>query len=372
MEESMSAYLIKSSGRLATTLAVSALFLTAACGPGIPIKFPQFPDGTAGTRLKQTLDGKKRVAVVAKEIPPAIQRSMRAGLAEEWSDTIRASMKSALEDYGYYTILDVDSRNARYNELARSQTGLTNYQLSIGQELQVDHLFFVNMTALPRVECKTEMVTDSVAAASAALQLAMAANGRDVKMSNQSTTRPTGVLYLTVFVEGKLVNVETGRSVSTSTTEPFKLQNQAGNPECPSELQAFDGALKQAAKKIADKLSPKVMTFKLPIEDGVDDVKGGDKKLVQQYLADGISWVEAGDMEQAVKSWEMAVDESGGSSSAAFWNLAIAKFAAGDVQEADQLFQRAFQAGGPKFMDGSKRTTYALFKKEKQRIEEEQ
>ena len=368
----MTAYLIKSSGRrLATTLAVSAFFLTAACGPGIPIKFPQFPDGTAGTRLKQTLEGKKRVAVVAKEIPPAIQRSMRAGLAEEWSDTIRASMKSALEDYGYYTILDVDSRNARYNELARSQTGLTNYQLAIGQELQVDHLFFVNMTALPRVECKTEMVTDSVAAASAALQLAMAAKGQDVKMSNQSTSRPTGVLYLTVFVEGKLVNVETGRSVSTSTTEPFKLQNQAGNPECPSELQAFDGALKQAAKKIADKLSPKVHTVKLPIEDGVDDVKGGDKKLVQQYLADGINWIEAGDMEQAVKSWEMAMEESGGSSSSAFWNLAVAKFAAGEVDEADQLFQRAFQAGGPGFMDSTKRATYALFKKEKQRIEEE-
>lgn len=367
----MSAYLIKSSGRLATTFAVSVLFLTAACGPGIPIKFPQFPDGAAGTRLKQTLDGKKRVAVVAKEIPPAIKRSMRAGLAEEWSDTIRASMKSVLEDYGYYTILDVDSRNARYNELARSQTGLTNYQLAIGQELQVDHLFFVNMTALPRSECKTEMVTDTVAAASAALQLAMAANGRDVKMNNQSTSRPTGVLYLTVFVEGKLVNVETGRSVSTSTTEPFKLQNQAGNPECPSELQAFDGAMKQAAHKIAHKLSPRVYTVKLPIEDDVDDVKGGNKKLVQQYLADGIKWIEAGDMEQAVKSWEMAMEESGGSSSAAFWNLALAKFASGDVDEADQLFQRAFQAGGPGFLDSSKRSTYALFKKEKQRIEEE-
>lgn len=365
----MSAYFIKRSGRVAAFLA--AVLLTSACGPGIPVKFPKFPEGTAGTRLRQTLEGKKRVAVVARDIPPIIKRSMKAGLAEEWSDTIRASMKSVLEDYGYYTIVDLDSRNARYNELARSQTGLTSAQLAIGQELQVDLLFFVNMTALPRAECKTEMVTDSVAAASAALQLAMAAQGSDVKMSNQSTSRPTGVLYLTVFVEGKLVNVETGRSVSTATSEPFRLQNEAGNPECPSELLAFDGALKQAANKIADKLSPKVLTVKLPVEDRVDDVKGGDRKLVKQYLVDGINWIEAGDMEQAVKSWEMAVDESGGSSSAAFWNLAIAKFAAGDVSEADQLFQRAFQAGGPKFLNSSKRATYALFKKEKQRIEEE-
>ena len=368
----MEIFKLKETGRgLGAILAVFLISLAVGCGPGIDIKFPRFPDGATGTRLKQTLEGKKRVAVVAKELSPYLKNSMQAGLATEWSGTIRAAMKSALEDYGYYTILDVDSRNARYDELARSQSGLTNAQLAIGQEFQVDHLFYVNMTAMPRVECKQEMVTDAVASASAALQLAMAASGRDVKMNNQSTSSPTGVLYLTVFVEGKLVNVETGRSISTTTTEPYKLQNQAGNTQCPSELDAFDKALKQAASKIADKLSPKVESVRLPVEDSVDDVKGGDKTLVKQYLADGINWVDAGDLEQAVKSWEMALEESGGSSSAAFWNLAIAKFAAGEVADADQLFQRAFQAGGPKFLDSSKRTAFSLFKIEKKRIEDE-
>lgn len=369
----MSSNSIRLSGRrLVIVLATCALLLAASCGPGIPIKFPQFPDGTAGTRLRKTLEGKKRVAVVAKEISPHIRRGLRAGLADEWSETIRASMKSVLEEYGYYTIVDVDSRNARYDELARSQTGLTNYQLSIGQELQVDHLFFVNMMALPRSECKIEMVTDSVAMASAALQMAAAASNQDVKVDTQSTSRPTGVLYLTVFVEGKLVNIETGRSVSVVATEPYRLENQAGNRQCPSELQAFDGALKQAAKKIADRLSPRVRTYTLPIEDSVDDVSVGDKGLVQLYLEDGIKWVEAGDMEQAIRSWELALEESGGTSGAALWNLAVAKFAAGEVDEAEQLFNRALRAGGAGFLDSSKRSAYTLFKAEKKRIEEEQ
>lgn len=348
------------------------LIFLSSCGAGIPVKIPKFPQGNEGTRLKAALDGKKRVAVVAKELSPYIARSMDASLAAEWSDTIQAKMKSALEEYGYYTMVDVDSRNSRYNELARSQTGFSTNQLAIGQELQADHLFFVNMTAIPRVECKTEMVTDAMAVGKMALQLALATNKNNRGNSNVDTpAQPTGVLYLTVFVEGKLVNIETSRSVSYMNTEPFRLENSAGNQQCPSELVAFDQAMKQATEAIAKKLSPKVNVVKIPLEDSVDNLKGGDKNLVSAYLKDGINWIEAGDLEEAGKSWELANEESGGSSSAALWNLAVLKFATGEMGDADQLFQRALQAGGPSFLSASKRGIYALFKVEKKRIEEE-
>lgn len=352
-------------------LFLGVLLFLSSCGTGIPIKIPKFPQGNEGTRLKAALDGKKRVAVVAKELSPYITRSLNASLATEWSDTIRAKMKSALEEYGYYTMVDVDSRNARYNELAQSQTGLSTTQLAIGQELQSDHLFFVNMTAIPRTECKIEMVTDALAVGKMALQLALA-NNKNSKSTNVDTpSQPTGVLYLTVFVEGKLVNIETGRSVSYMNTEPFRLENSAGNQQCPSELMAFDQALKQSTEAIAKKLSPKVNTVRIPLEDSVANLKGGDKNLVTEYLKDGINWVEAGDLEEAGKSWEMANEESGGTSSSALWNLAVLKFATGDMNEADQLFQRALTAGGPSFLSTSKRGIYALFKVEKKRIEEE-
>lgn len=342
------------------------------CKTTIPLKFPKFPEDTQGKKLKSVLEGKKKVAVIAKELPPAVQRGLdKRGLASEWKETIRAAMKTTLEEYGYYNVIDVDSRNQRYEELARTQTGLTRNQLNLGQEFAVDHLFFVNMTAVPRVECKIEMLKDLVAATSAALQLAMAASGQNVKTDNTTVSRPTGVLYLTVFVEGTLVNVETGKSISYSVQEPYRLENEVGNTQCPSELVAFNKALEQATKKIADKLSPRVITVPLPLEEEDEKVQAGDQKIINSLLKDGIKWVEAGDVEQAINSWQSALDESGGTSASAYWNLAIAKWYMGDMEQAQKYFDQATQIGGPGFIETSKRKIIALFKQEKKRMEEE-
>jgi tetratricopeptide (TPR) repeat protein len=348
------------------------IILFLRCGVSIPIKFPKFPDGTEGKKLKQVLEGKRKVGVVAKELPPAVRRGLdRYGLASEWQETIRAAMKTTLEEYGYYIVVDIDSRSQRYDELARSQTGITRNQQALGQELNVDHLFYVNMTAVPRVECKIELLKDAAAAAAAALQLAMAAAGAEVKTDNTTISRPTGVLYLTVFVEGTLVNVETGRSISYSVQEPYRLENQVGNQECPSELVAFNEALKNATKKIADRLSPRVVTEKIPLEEKDKEIEIGDKKTVELLLQDGIKWIEAGDIEQAIKSWDAALEESGGTSKAALWNLAVAKWYQGDLEKAQKYFDQVTKMGGTKFIDSKKRQAIAIFKIEKKRIEEE-
>ncbi len=343
------------------------------CKATVPIKFPKFPEDTQGKKLRQVLEGKKKVAVIAKELSPSVKRGLdRYGLASEWSETIRAAMKTTLEEYGYYQVVDIDSRNQRYNELARTQTGITKIQKALGQEMAIDHLFYVNMTAVPRVECKIELLKDAVAAATAALQLAMAASGADVKTDNTTISMPTGVLYLTVFVEGTLVNIETGRSISYSVQEPYRLENQVGNTQCPSELVAFNEALKSSTKKISDKLSPKVITVPIPLEEKDKKVEIGDKETINQLLADGIKWIEAGDVEQAVQSWENALEESGGSSKSALWNLAIANWYQGDMEKSQKYFDQIMKQGNSSFMDTTKRKVYAIFKQEKKRLEEEQ
>ncbi len=346
------------------------------CTTTIPIRFPKFPEDVQGKKLRDVLDGKKKIAVVAKDLPPAVRVVLdRRGLASEWRETIRSAMKTILEEYGYYAVIDIDSRSQRYEELARTQTGITRKQLALGQEFAVDHLFFVNMTALPRVECKIEMLTDPLAVSIVALQLAMAASDKDTNVkTNQPVALPTGVLYLTVFVEGTLVNVETGKSLSYSVQEPYRLENQVGNVQCPSELVAFHNALESATKKIADKLSPKVVTINLPLEKDDDMVKIDDKetkKTINILLKDGINWVKAGDIEQAIQSWQSALDESGGTSPSAYWNLAIAKWYLGDMEQALKYFEQASLRGGPKFLNSEKRKVIALFKQEKKRMEEE-
>lgn len=360
--------------RLLPVASAAALLITmgVGCGSYVNIRYPKFPDGEVGSRLRSTLDNKKRVGVIARAIPAGMMNTLRReGLATEWSETMLATMRTALEDYGYYTLVDVESRKQRYDELANSQTGMTSMQLAIGQELQVDHLFFVNMTAIPRVECKIENVVDKFAAAAAAADAIMAARNRRPGGSTQPVSKPTGVLYLTVFLEGKLVNIETGRSSSFSTSDPLRAENQPGNTDCPSQLGAFSSALKMAAKKIADRLSPRVMERRVVLEDSVDEIKSGDKKVIEGYLKDGMKWIDAEDMGEAEKSWQQALDESGGSSASALWNIGIVKFANGNMDEAGKYFERAMSTGGKKWVNSDKRELYAIFKKEKKRMEEE-
>ncbi len=348
------------------------LLLLFGCATVMPIRFPKYPDGVLGNKLRGVLDGRKKVAVVAKELPPAVKRGMdRYGNATEMLETIRSAMKTNLEEFGYYVLVDIDSRNNRYNELARTQTGLTTTQLGLGKELAVDHLFFVNMTAVPRVECKIELMNDPAAMAAAALQLAMMASGQDTKVESKDMKKPTGVLYLTVFAEGTLVNVETGKSISYSVQEPYRLESQVGNTNCPSELKAFNEAVKSATKKIALQLSPVVVTVHIPLLEKDKEVKIGNKETINQYLEDGVKWIEAGDVDQAFQSWKMALDNSGGTSASALWNLAIVSWYKGEMDESEKYFNLAIQNGGRGFIDKKKREIFAIFKQEKKRMEEE-
>lgn len=358
------------------TIIVCFILLFVDCRATIPIKFPQFPEGTQGARLRDVLNGRKKVAVVIKELKPSIKNGLeRFGVSTDWSETIRAAMKTQLEKFGYYIVIDIDTRNERYEELARTQTGITQTQKALGLELAVDHFFFVNMTAAPKVECKIENVSDPVALSLIAMQIAATAKDKNSNKNitvNSDVIKPTGVLYLTIFLEGMIVNIESGRSISYSVQEPFRLENQLGNKQCPSQLVAFHQALEIATMKIASKLSPMIVTLSIPLEEKDNTVQAGDKKIINQYLKDGIKWFQAGDIDQAIQSWETALMESGGTSKCAYWNLATAKWYKGDMVEAQRYFDLSIKVGGPKFINENKRKIIAIFKQEKKRIEEEE
>src|SRR5690606_26643284 len=92
-------------------IATAMSLLMLACSAGIPVQFPRYPAGQQGERLKTVLKGKRRVAVVARELPENIKASFSSGFAAEWQDTTRGAVKKAFEKKGFYDIVDVDSRN---------------------------------------------------------------------------------------------------------------------------------------------------------------------------------------------------------------------------------------------------------------------
>jgi tetratricopeptide (TPR) repeat protein len=252
--------------------------------------------------------------------------------------------------------------------LARSQTGITKNQKALGQELNIDHLFYVNMTAAPRLECKTEIITNY-------RQVKKRIKTKDgiVEISEIVPTKEIQrILYLTIFLEATLVNIETGHSISSSSQEPYVLSGFVGNPDCPSELVAFNEAIKIAAKKIADRLSPRVEIIPVPLEKKDPSISVGNKKLVNQLLEDGVKWLESGNVEEAIKSWQLALEESEGTSKSAYWNIAVAMWYQGELEQAQKYFDQAMKLGGSDFFDSSKRKFYTIFKQEKKRIEEEE
>lgn len=345
------------------------LIFLISCKTTVPIKYPKFPEGIEGSKLRQVLKNKKKIAVVVKELPNDIKNNLiKYQNYNEWQETVRAAMKTTLEEYGYYVVVDIESRSQRYNELARSQTGITKNQKALGQELNIDHLFYVNMTAAPRLECKTEIITNY-------RQVKKRIKTKDgiVEISEIVPTKEIQrILYLTIFLEATLVNIETGRSISSSSQEPYVLSGFVGNPDCPSELVAFNEAIKTAAKKIADRLSPRVEIISVPLEKKDPSISVGNKKLVNQLLEDGVKWLESGNVEEAIKSWQLALEESEGTSKSAYWNIAVAMWYQGELEQAQKYFDQAMKLGGSDFFDSSKRKFYTIFKQEKKRIEEEE
>ncbi|MBI41143.1 MAG: hypothetical protein CMF59_16220 [Leptospiraceae bacterium] len=352
----------------ARIISLILLVYLGSCASGIPVKFPQYPAGNQGQQLQRVLDGKRKLAVVARDLPAGYSTNLnRLGLATEWQDTIRGSVQSAMQGRGFYSIVDLDSRDRRYQELAHAQSGMTRNQLQIGRELAVESILFVRMTALPRVECKIEEVTDL---STAALQLAMAAASKGQSSGDAQYKKPTGVTYLTVFVEATLVNVETGRSMSFSNTKPHRLENDVGNTQCPSQLKAFDEAMDMVGTEIARNLSPEVVTFYIPLSDDTDGLRGGEPSRVQAFLEEGIKWAEEGNFDMAARQWERALDESGGTSTSALWNLGAYYWYSGDMDQAQSYFDRAMRSAEPGWMD-DKRYVWTLFQKEKERMARE-
>ncbi len=335
---------------------IALSLLALGCGPSIPIRFPQFPEQT-GAQLRTVTEGKRNVGIVAAE-------GSRDGFMSDgggWTATMEAALSNEITGRGYYDVVDISARKERLRELAYTQSGMTAESLQIGRELAVNLLLIVRPTQRPRAECRIEKRTDY--AASLASMAQAAAQGNSGQQQGLQK-KDTGVLSLTVFVQGVLVNVETGRSLSYGNSQPFQLAADVGDPNCPSQLQAFDGALQLAAQNIASRLSPTVVTVNVPLLADTEEL-GPNGARVQGWLESGNQWAESENFEEAAKSWQRALNESDGESVSALWNLAVYSWYSGDYDRAEEYFDKALDGAGPSWLDGAKRQLISKFREQK-------
>lgn len=332
------------------------LIFASTCGPTIPIKFPTYPEST-GTQLRSLLRGKRNLGIVAAK--PSLTMLQKIGYQDDWSATAEAAVSAAFTEKGYFTVVDIENRKDRLRELAHSQSGLTRESLKIGKELSIQNMLIIRMTNQPRSQCRTKMIADYAGYAAKLAIAKMTESGEQPQLK-----KPTRVMYLTVFVEGKLINVETGQTIRYANSKAHEYYNSIGDMNCPSELAAFDPALKNAAEVIASNLSPKVVTLDVPLMDDTGDSRG-DPDRVKKFLGDGNTWAEGEDFNAASKSWSRALSESGGTSMSAMWNLGVYNWYKGDYNAANRYFEKVKGELGPGGLSSSMMLLMSKFREQK-------
>ncbi len=303
----------------------------------IPVLIPKYPEQN-GRELRAVLEGHRTIAVVAAKATAEEEKQL-GKLSESWGDTLEASISQALTKLGYYKLIDIGSRKTRLKEVAYSQSGLTKESLEIGRELQAQSLFVVRMTKAPVVQCKIEEVEDYT---TTAIAIAVRSVVVPDAAGSINTGRKTGVLYTSIFVEGKVSNISTGRSVSHLYSKSMRMPSEAGNRVCASPEAAYTTLLQEAGEAMALHLSPKIVKLAVPLMKNTADLKRRlEPKMQAEIMAQlesGIKWAQSGSMEEAKPLWQRAWENSRRSSGAAAWNLGVYYWQMDDSEQAEEYF----------------------------------
>ncbi len=345
------------------SVAILLCTLISCASVEVPVAIPRFPR-KHGHQLRKTLEGHRNLAVVTvKPDRKAIKKLGQA--AGNWDNTIEAAVSKSIAKLDYYNVINIESRKKRLQELAYSQSGLTKESLEIGRELQVQAFLIVRMTNPPRIECKIEEVEDYVATTAA---IAVRAIVNPDNAGKINTGRRTGVRYVTIFVEGKITNIETGRSVSHLYTGTKRIASKPGNRVCTSPYKALGELFIATGQELAKNLSPRLNRLNVSLMTTSKDVQGEKKAEVDARIQSGIEWAKNGDMDEAKIEWEAALERSGQRSGAAIWNLAVYYWHIGDFDQAHEYFEKIKRTKSY-LLDNKKRRIIAIFNHERKNVE---
>ncbi len=319
---------------------------------------------------------------VVETMPPDFLNIMKGGRnvaiyvdAPEGSDagkesadpksTIYGAIESALIEYRYFRLVDVKSKPERLKEVALSQ--LLGDVKGIVAELSLDGVLYLDVPQTPQSECKSSIDKIKKTRCTKTNK-----EGKCLQYQEYYVNLYIKTLYYTVFVRAKLVNVFTGRSIVFTNVEPAVLKNSSEVlVSCPSETEGYSKALKIAANNIARSVSPKMVDYKIPLLTSADGVTISENKSeVKKYLKSGVEWASADppDYESAKKDWEKALSVSDKTSTDAHWNLAVYYWFSGDIEKANEFFEKAIEIGGPDWLSSKNRNIFTKFKQERERF----
>ena len=351
---------------LFVVLCVLFPFFFLHCATTIPVPIVHLP-AKKGKQIYNILKGKRNLTLITanskegKKIDKETKEFFKK--AEKWDESMEAGVRRYVTDLGYFKLVDKGNRKARLKELVYSQSGLTKESLAIGRELQANAMLVVRMTRPPQVHCKMEWIDDPTAVAVSALAIV----ARTILLPDSKggggmdTARKTGVLYVSIFVEGMLTNVETGLSIGHFYSKTIRSPSESGNLSCSSPLKSYSLLLNEASKEIAHNLSPSVKKIFVSLMETSPDLQK-NRLEVESYLTAGIQWATKSEMGEAKVDWENALRVSKNKSAGAIWNLAVYHWHVGEFGQADDYFQQ-FKKKKRNLIDSTKREVLTSFAK---------
>lgn len=331
---------------------------------------------TMPANFMQTMKGGKKVGIIA--VPP--QTNSQLSEFGDMTSIIQGVAENAFRAYRYFTIVDISSRAQRMQEIALSQTGATNEQRQIGQEMSINAFLYIEVPNPPQAECKqsSRQETRNVCAQYDSNRKCLKYNTHFVNISNATLT-------VKVAVKGRLVNIETGRTLTYTasnmggqTMNNNLMRSFTGNGQyinevengiasCPSVLAAFEKEVNKAAQDLAANLSPKVIDYAVIIEDDLAGTPADAKEEVKAQLKMAINWLNNANpnLDSAYDNWNQALNLSGNQSLAALWNIAVYYWSMGDLDQAEKYFNQVKL--NPNFFNSQKMENYNRFVEEKKR-----
>ena len=312
------------------------------------VRIPVFPSNK-GPQIRKVLKNNRNIAIIFALPDSSLHSSKKHEKMKNWAKMVEASASKLLTDLGYYTVIDLGSRKHRLREVASSQAGLTQSALNIGEESQAHSFFILRFTKIPEVSCKIEElsvsgVNTTVAVTSATVSTIFGRHNDGV-VNVKPVTALTSVNYANVSLEGKLVNISTGISVSDFRSRNVRKQGQHGDQTCPDANSFLSPIIRNTVIEVVSQLSPRMGDLEVnliretPSKDRIL-LSSSEKRDMKQALKIGYDWAKEGDLEEAKIEWDEAMRISKSSSAAAIWNLGVYYWQNGELEEAKKYFVR--------------------------------
>ncbi len=346
-------------------------FFIINCATTVEISVPRFPEKYA-RQVRAVSAGKRNLAVVVNKNIDELGKADGLTNTEDWSHILEIAVNKGISELGYFNQIDTGNYRSYLRGIEYNKLNLTKEAIDIGLKLKAESFLILQISKNPKIECKVEELLDSPEVSILVVGGGPVFHrpyyygyhpyrgyryyGRSYRYypyvpyyypeyivtTSHQRTQKTGVIYVSIYVEGRLFNLKTNKTASHLYSETMRIRSEIGDQSCPSSVKAFEKLFKKAGYDIVSNLSPEMIDVSIPLLSSVDDIEDSyDRNLIEriEYLLEqGLTWAKSGSLKSARKSWIEAFELSKGNSLSARWNLAIYYWHMGELDKAKEYF----------------------------------